>query len=109
MVGYHPTICQVHIFLELYSDHFWIDLNNRAFQPITYSFPVPVVIAEDFHPVADVIVFIAIRDIGEVKTWQLCLLSRVSVAHPIITCMPGDPWQAFFGYGFLRKDPWRAV
>lgn len=66
MVGDHPTICQVHIFLKLYGDHFWIDLNNRAFQPITDSFPVPVVIAEDFHPVADVIVFIAIRDIGEV-------------------------------------------
>jgi hypothetical protein len=54
MVWYHPAIGKVHVFLELDSDHLWIDLNNNPFQPIANPFATSFVVTIYLNPITDV-------------------------------------------------------
>jgi hypothetical protein len=49
MVGNHPTIGQVNVFLKLYREHFCVDLYHNAFEPIMDSFSVLVMVAHHFY------------------------------------------------------------
>ena len=51
MIWNHPSVRQVNILLKLDCDHFRIDLDNSAFQPVTDSFTIFLMITEDFDAI----------------------------------------------------------
>jgi len=61
VVRHHPAIGQVNIVLELDRDHFRIDLDDCAHQPVAYPVAVAIVIAIDLDLIANCIGIILIR------------------------------------------------
>jgi hypothetical protein len=77
MVGDHPAICQINVFLKLYGDHLRIYLDDGADQPVPHSHaPIILVIAIHFDLIAHVIGFALVGSAGKVDIGQFDLLLR---------------------------------
>jgi hypothetical protein len=72
----HPAIRKVNIFFKLDGYDLGVDLHNDAHQPTTNTFVLLViVIAKNFHTIADPICVFAVRCICKVEICQFCLLN----------------------------------
>jgi hypothetical protein len=74
MVGDHPAIRQIDVLLELYSDHFWIHLDDGPHQPIADAIPIFIMIAVHLYMVSYLKGFVAVRRRSKVKLSQFDLL-----------------------------------
>jgi len=60
MVGHHPSIRQVNIFLELNSEHFGVYLHHNAFEPVMNTFTALVMITKYLNAFTHLVWFLAI-------------------------------------------------
>jgi hypothetical protein len=60
MIGHHPAVCQVNIFLELYCEHFGIDLHHNALKPIMNTFTMLIMITKHLNSFTHIVRFVAI-------------------------------------------------
>jgi hypothetical protein len=63
VIGHHPTIGQVHAFLELDRDHFRIDLHHGSFKPIPNPLIVTIMVTEYFDVIPNFILLFEIRGV----------------------------------------------
>ena len=61
MVGDHPPVRQIDIFLKLNGYHFQINLDNRTHQPVADAIAILVVITQYFNMIANIVHFNSIR------------------------------------------------
>ncbi len=62
MIGDHPTVGQIYIFLKLDRDHFRISLDNHASQPVPNPLAILIfMITIHLHPITYVIGLILVR------------------------------------------------
>jgi len=79
MIGHHPAISQINIFLELNRDHFWVDLNYSPNEPIPDSIALRVfMVAKHIYSISDLILLFTVRCTGEEDIGQLASLLELN-------------------------------
>lgn len=73
MIGDHPSIRQVNIFLKLNGDHLQVDLDNCAHEPVAYAIAILIVITQYFNVIANIVHLNPIWSCFKVKLCQFRL------------------------------------
>jgi hypothetical protein len=79
MIGHHPAIRQINIFLELNCDHFWVNLNDSSNEPISNPVALRVfMVAKHIYSISDLVRLFTVRCTGEVDIGQLASLLELN-------------------------------
>ena len=79
MIGHHPAISQIDIFLELNCDHFWVDLNDGSNEPISDSVALRIfMVAKHINSISDLVLLFTVRCTGEEDIGQLASLLELN-------------------------------
>ncbi len=91
MIGYHPPVGEVHVFLKLYRQHFRIDLHNCSCKPIPYALTLLIfVIAQYINTIPHVIPLLLIRSASKIYFCQFRLRIQLIYIDFILLSIESD-------------------